>query len=105
MVEVKNILNRYEPRGMVVDVDEERAIELVNQHGYEYVNKDLKSEVLVDKKEPEEQPEPEEDKPNKTWTEQEIKDWIKEKKIPVKYSITNDEKVDKLLELKKKGYI
>ena len=37
--------------------------------------------------------------PNENWTEKRIKYWLEVENIPISYSITNDEKADKLKEI------
>ena len=92
MVEVINKTNGFEPRNMIIDVTEERARELT-ENGYEY---------LYEVDEPEEI---EEERPNSEWIEKKIKKWMFDNKIPIKYSITNDEKEDILQKLKDEGFI
>lgn len=42
--------------------------------------------------------------PDKTWTEAQIKNWIKTQNVPVKYDVSKDTKEHILSELKSMGY-
>jgi len=79
----------------IVEVDEFLAPALIKRGDYKAVNV---AKVLKEKEEVEEVP-------NETWTEKEIKKWMKEKNVPIKYDTSNEEKADKLKELKDAGYL
>ena len=92
MVQIKNI-SPHKPKGMILDVDEDVAKRTVSNSEFEYVGKHKEEEVVEDKK------------PDKSWTEMEIYDWIKKKNIPIKYKPASDTKKYVLDKLESGGYI
>lgn len=93
MVELKSN-DSHTPQGMVIDVNEIKAEELLATGEYEYVSKENKPKKVVSK-----------DKPNESWTEKEIKTWIKQNNIEIQYHISSETKKDILLKLKHGGYL
>jgi len=90
MKQIKYIGN-HRPKGMIVDVDENVMEDAIKTGNWIRLGEEPK--VVVEKK------------PDKSWKEMEIYDWIKKKKIPIKYRPSSDTKDYILSELKKKGYI
>jgi len=84
MVQIKNI-SPYRPKDMIIDVDEDRAKKAIASGEF----------IRIDGKV----------KPDKSWTEKEIKEWIIENNIPLKYNIPSDTKRYILDKLKEGGYI
>lgn len=99
MVELINTKSEHDPLYMVIDVPEEKAERLLANGDYDYKNE--QEEAIT----PKEKPQVSEKKPDMSWTEKEIKAWIKENNIPVKYSIATEKKADKLQELQDAGYL
>ena len=100
--ELYNKTNPHYPLGMKVEVNDKRLQEHLDK-GFA-LSSEKSSDKLIEKKEKVESV-IKENLPNKDWTEKEIKGWLLKNNIPIKYSITNDEKADKLQELKDKGYL
>lgn len=90
MIQIKYI-GSHRPYGMIVDVAENVAKDAIETGEFVRVGEEPK---VVEEK-----------KPDKSWKEVEIYDWIKEKNIPIRYRPSSDTKDYILTELKKKGYI
>jgi len=97
MKEIRYI-GRYQPKGMIAEVEDDAVDEALETGNYELASGGSSLKPKVEKEE-------EEEKPNKNWTEMKIYNWIKEKKIPVKYKPVSDKKVDILKKLKDRGHI
>jgi len=92
MTELKYI-GKFQPKGMIIDVKEEDVKRNLDSGEYERLSSSPKK-VVEEKKQP-----------NKSWTELEIYDWIKLKKIPINYKPSRDRKDDVLSKLKERGFI
>lgn len=98
MVEIRYI-GHHSPFGMVIDVDEGKALTLTKNGDWEYVTTDkydIKEPIIKHKKRI---------VPDKSWKEKTIKKWITDEGLDVRYDIINDSKQDILLRLKDKGHI
>ena len=90
MIQIKYI-GSHRPKGMIVDVDENVAEDSIKTGQWIRLGEEPK---VVEEK-----------KPDKSWKEVEIYDWIKKKNIPIKYRPVSHTKNYILGELSDKGYI
>ncbi|MDO8623462.1 MAG: hypothetical protein Q7R52_04400 [archaeon] len=88
-IEMVNVHNNHFPLGGITQVEIERISEL-ELLGFELLNK--KEQVV-------------EEKPSEKWTEKNIKNWMEKHSPELSYNIVKEKKLEKLEELKLKGYI
>ena len=94
-VEIKNEKNPHYPLDMMVEVDEEHVEELVEKSGFCHTKeyKKRKEEIVKSKN------------PDESWTEKQIKKWIEENNVDIKYNINTDSKKEILQKLREKGVL
>jgi len=101
-VKIRSI-SPHMPVGEVQEVEIDKAKKLVDSGSWEYVDEEsidtIKDKVSIseDKKEKKLTVD---DIPDESWKEKEIKKWIKENKLPIKYHISSDTKRDIILRIK-----
>ena len=88
MVQIKNI-SPHRPKDMIIDVDEDRAKKAIESGEFIRIGETVSQEK----------------KPDKSWTETEIKNWIVKNNIPLTYNISSDTKRYILNALTQRGYI
>ena len=86
-------IGNHRPYGMIVDLNGSTLKDALESGEFVEVGEDSSTNKV------------EEEKPDKSWTEMKIYDWIKENKIPVRYKPASDTKKYVLKKLKDKGYI
>jgi hypothetical protein len=91
-------IGKHQPLGMLIEVDEEKAKMLIDAGEYTLAGteseiKEEVKEVSIAKK------------PNKSWTEKEIKEWMVDHNIDIDYNIKRDTKKYALEELEKAGWL
>ena len=85
MVKIQMIsIDLHRPKDMIIEVEEKDVEKLLKQNQFIIPNNNI---------------------PNETWLEKDILNWIKANNIPIKYNITNDEKIGIINKLKEGGYI
>lgn len=86
-----------QPQNMVIESEEKDVQRLIDSGNYERADSIKETQVAIKSNKVE--------KPNKSWTEMQIYNWIVDNNIPVKYKPVNDTKAEVLDKLKEGGYI
>ena len=91
-------IGKHQEYGKVIEVDEQKAEELVASKTFARKDNDKDKTIVISKYK-------ENENPNPSWTEKKIKKWIDDNNIPIKYYVSTMTKETILLKLKDKGYL